>query len=137
MPLYDYLCFNAECGHRFEEVFSIHDDSSSTPCPRCASRGVSSIARKIITQFPGITHGLVREAHWNKTVGQVVHNDAEFKSKLSEASDRESERNGFAVNFQPIDHHDAKEHLGVTDEGMDSTYSAQVDAGQREVTKHL
>ncbi len=32
MPTYDYAC--RDCGHRFEEVQSIHDDSLTT-CPEC------------------------------------------------------------------------------------------------------
>lgn len=135
MPLYDYLCDS--CGNRQEEVFSIHDDSRTTPCIACASRGIAFQARKIITSFPGVTHGLVRETHYNTAVGSVVSNDAEFKSELSRWSDERSEYNGFPVNFQPIDHREAKEHLGVTDEGMDSTYDARVRSGEREVTKHL
>lgn len=135
MPTYDYLCHY--CGARFEEIFGIHEDSTHTPCNRCATRGDASLAQKIITTFPGVTHGLVRETHYNTAVGAVVRNDAEFKSKLSEWSDERSEYNGFPVSFQPIDHREAKEHLGVTDEGMESTYSKQVESGQREVTKHL
>ncbi len=55
----------------------------------------------------------------------MVTNDADFKSELSRQSDEASERNQFAVNFQPIDHRDAGEHLGVTEEGMDSTYAVR------------
>lgn len=138
MPTYDYLCDT--CGFRFEAIFSIHEDSTHTPCLRCASRSPAIpqiLARKIITHFPGVTYGMVRETHYNTAVGRVVRNDAEFKSALSEWSDERSEYNGFPVNFQPIDHRDAGEHLGVTDEGMDATYSKQVESGQREVKKHL
>lgn len=151
MPLYDYLCDT--CGHRFEEVFSIHDDSATTPCPKCnsifapypddlfshenlqltptslaaAPRGPVGIvmARKIITSFPGVTHGMVREAHYNTAVGKVIANDREFKSELSRQSDEASERNQFPVEFAAIDHREARDHLGVTDEGMDSTYAAR------------
>lgn len=135
MPIYDYLCDH--CGHRFEEVYSIYEDSTITPCTSCASRGESNFARKIITHFPGVTYGLVREAHYNTAVGGVVRSDAEFKSELSRQSDALSERNGFPVNFQPIDHREAGQHLGVTDEGLDSTYARQVQTGERETTKHL
>ena len=135
MPLYDYLCDS--CGFRSEEVFSIYDDSAHTPCSSCASRGEDILMRKVVTSFPGVTKGMVREAHYNASVGGIVHNDAEFKSELSRRSDEASERNGFPVSFQPIDHRDAGEHLGVTQEGMDATYDAQVKAGKREVIKHL
>lgn len=135
MPLYDYLCDS--CGSRFEEVFSIRSDSTTTPCTACASRGIVSLARKVITRFPGVTHGMVRETHFNTAVGGVVHSDAEFRSELSRRSDAESERNGFAVNFQAIDHRDAGEHLGVTQEGMDSTYAKEVADGKRDVVKHF
>lgn len=135
MPIYDYLC--DLCGHRFEEVFSIHEDSSITPCRSCASRGEHKPARKIITRFPGITHGMVREAHYNTSTGTVIKSDSEFKSELSRQSDAASERNGFAVSFQPIDHRESRDHLGVTDEGLDSTYARQVETGQRETVKHF
>lgn len=155
MPAYDYLC---PSGHYTEAVFSIHEDSTYTPCSSCAPRGSDipghsctldaddyceecgfqvPLARKVIRSFPGVTHGLVRETHYNTAVGRVVRNDADFKSALSEWSDERSEYNGFPVNFQPIDHRDAGEHLGVTDEGMDATYSKQVESGEREVIKHL
>lgn len=136
MPVYDYLC--ETCGNRFEEVKSIHDDGAAhTPCSLCASRGIESSARRIVTKFPGVVHGLVTNTHYNQSVGKVISNDAEFKSELSRQSDELSERNQFPVDFKPIDHREAKEHLGVTDEGMDSTYSERVRTGEREVTKHL
>lgn len=145
MPLYDYLC--DACGHRFEEVFSIHDDSARAWCPNCQSfireplpvetlpNGAMSLqltpdllaatprGRKIITQFPGVTHGMVREAHYNTTVGKVVTSDADFKNELSRMSDEVSERNQIPAKFAAIDHREAREHLGVTEEGMDSTYA--------------
>lgn len=125
MPIYDYQC--ELCGHKFERVFSIHEYSRTTLCPMPTCNHRSHI---IITQFPGVTHGMVRETHYNKTVGKVVSNDTEFKSELSRQSDVASERNQFPVSFQPIDHHESKEHLGVTDEGLDSQRRQQVDSGQ-------
>lgn len=158
MPLYDYLCDT--CGSRFESVYSIHEDSTTTPCPHCnlgsetpprvdmqnqkppprldvSLRDRVILARKIITRFPGVTHGMVTEAHFNTSVGKVIHSDTEFRSELSRQSDELSERNQFPVSFAPIDHRDAKEHLGVTDEGMESTYSERVRSGKQEVVKHL
>lgn len=147
IPTYDYLC--DLCGWRGEAVYSIHDDSSMTACPRCNPQLVNAgqstpttlaaaprepapvtiFARKITTQFPGVTHGMVKDTHYNSATGTVVRNDAEFRSELSRQSDEASERNQFAVQFQAIDHRDAGEHLGVTDEGMDSTYAKRKQAG--------
>lgn len=141
MPVYDYLC--PICNHRWEEVFSIHDDSTYALCPNwnnsihrdtlrlwlstpghlAAAPREPDYGHKIVTQFPGITHGMVKETHYNASVGKVITNDVDFKSELSRQSDEASERNQFAVNFQPIDHRDAGQELGVTEEGMDSTYA--------------
>lgn len=152
MPLYDYLC--DVCGWRGESYASIHEESSHIDCPRCnhpeereriattphtlaAPPREPVLARKIITRFPGIAHGMVREAHYNTSVGKVVSSDADFRSELSRASDAASERNGFPVQFAPIDHRESRDHLGVTDEGLESTYSEQVKQGKRDVIKHF
>lgn len=151
MPIYDYLC--DECGWRGESYASIHEDSTYIDCPKCESERLSSTpgtlaaaaaraivpvrARKIITRFPGVTHSMVREPHYNTSVGKVISSDTDFRSELSRASDAASERNGFPVQFAPIDHRESREHLGVTDEGLDSTYSEQVRQGKRDVVKHL
>lgn len=80
---------------------------------------------------------MVRDTHYNTAVGKVVSNDTDFRSELSRQSDEASERNQFAVSFQPIDHRESREHLGVTDEGLDSTYSEEVKQGKRDVVRHL
>ena len=43
MPIYEYLC---DCGEEFEDSFSIKEDSSTTPCPKCggAARKVPSLS---------------------------------------------------------------------------------------------
>jgi putative FmdB family regulatory protein len=45
MPTYEYLCYNAACGHEFEAFQSMKDDPLIN-CPQCQS---NTLKRKIGT----------------------------------------------------------------------------------------
>ena len=38
MPYYDFCC--EDCGHHFEEYFSVDSDRSNLKCPECSSEKV-------------------------------------------------------------------------------------------------
>lgn len=69
--------------------------------------------------------------HFNHSLGQYVRNDADARSKLSEASDRMSERMGFDHRYEFVDGNETKE-LGVTDEGLDATRARERAEGKTE-----
>ncbi len=57
------------------------------------------------------------QAHFNHTVGNYVTNDADFRSKLRQASDELSAKSGIEHDFQPVDGAD-RAALGVTEEAV-------------------
>lgn len=69
--------------------------------------------------------------HFNASTGTYVRNERQFRDELKKMSDEATERTGIPHNYVPVDPMD-KEALGVTDEGLDTTYDAEVRAGKRE-----
>lgn len=72
--------------------------------------------------------------HYNSAVGHEVSSERALKSELKQMGDDLSARTGIPHNFVPVDPRD-KETLGVTDEGLDSTFDADVKSGKREPAK--
>lgn len=70
--------------------------------------------------------------HYNPSVGSYVRSEQDFTDKLKAMSDEATERTGIPHNYVPVDPTDRKA-LGVTDEGLDATYDAEVRAGKRDV----
>lgn len=70
--------------------------------------------------------------HFNHSVGKYVRNNAEFRSELSRASDRASERTGIDHNYKPID---AGDRPGVTSEGLYETEKRKRDDGITQPTR--
>lgn len=127
VPLYDFFC--SECGATRRDVYqTLAETTSSITCSYCSAR-----ARKVLS-FPGIK---VFREHYNPSVGAHITSHAQFKSELSRASDAATARTGIPHNFQPIDHTEAGRVLGVSDEGVQSTYDAEVRLGKREPKRYL
>jgi hypothetical protein len=92
------------------------------PCPGTIRREYSiSVAKSWPT-----------DAFHSTTTGTVATSKRVFLDDLRRQSDAMSARLGMTVNYQPIDPREAKSELGVTDEGLDSTYDAQRKAGKSE-----
>lgn len=128
MPLYDFRC--DACGQLTLDCYqSLATTTATIACPHC-----QGLARKILS-FPGSIH--VFREHYNPTVGAHVTSHAQFRSELQRASDRATARTGTPHNFLPIDHAEAREVLGVSDVGLQSTYDAAVKQGRREPKRYL
>lgn len=72
--------------------------------------------------------------HFNTAVGHEVGSERALRNELRVLSDQASARTGIPHNFVPVDPRD-KETLGVTEEGLDSTFDAEVKSGKREPVK--
>lgn len=128
MPLYDFRC--QSCGQITADLHqSLATTSSTIPCPHC-----QGLARKILS-FPG-SISVFRE-HYNPTVGAHITSHAQFRSELDRASDRATARTGTPHSYAPISHQEAREVLGVSDVGLQSTYDAEVKQGKREPKRYV
>ena len=81
------------------------------------------------------TPKMVHESY-NHALGQVVTGRKDERDKLKELSERRSEETGIPHNYQPVDLSDTKT-LGITDEGLDTTYNARVKSGEADSPKRL
>lgn len=127
MPLFDYRCPQ---GHLTTDQFHpITESVSAIPCPQC-----TELARKVLS-FPAIRKGL--QPHFNHSVGRYVQSDADLRAAFSEKSDAMSRQTGIDHNYVPLDHQEAREVCGVTDEGLDSTRRRQVDSGETSVQNYF
>lgn len=122
MKLQDYRCKN--CDQMFVGTHVLSEDLPELICPFCGMQG--SIAKK----FSIAVHRPMAE-HYNLSTGSWESSMTSIKEKFRKASDEATERTGIPHNFQPVDLRD-KEALGVTDEGLDSTYRKRREAGQTE-----
>lgn len=118
--LYEYRC--RTCNHVYELI--THMPSILCNCGQRAKRVFSFSARMSMPD------------HYNNATGQYARNERHLKDQFKEMSDIATARNGVPHNFVPIDPHD-KETLGITDEGLDSTYDANVKSGKIEPTRKL
>lgn len=77
------------------------------------------------------------QPHFNHATNTYISSDTAFRNELRRQSDEMSERLNLPVNYQPVDMRD-KEALGVTEEGLESTYNRQVaNGGDVSWTKNL
>lgn len=118
MPLYEYRC--KECGYQRQ---SQKRDSQLGYCPDC-DRGI--LKRSWGFQMAPVVH-----QYFDHSTGQVINDRKHLLSVAKEMSDRQTERTGITHNYVPADMTD-KATLGITGEGLDSTYNAQVKSGQIE-----
>lgn len=81
--------------------------------------------------YTSVQFGRVMHEHMNVAVGKPISDMRQFKDELARSSDRESERMGFTVNYQPADLTDDKA-LKVNEDGMDATHDEKVRTGERE-----
>lgn len=119
MPVYDYVC-KGGCGSHFQWATR---EGHRTRCPACETGTV-------MRQW-GFRMAPVMHAHLNHTTGTVVSDPRQFERDLRRKSEEMSERTGIPHNYVPADRNDVKK-LGVTEEGLDSTYNRKVASGELE-----
>lgn len=83
-------------------------EQAAGPCPQCGD----SLRRDYHFNTPG-PNNFGDRAHFNWSLGQPVHNDRDFRTKLHRKSDEMAERLGIDCNYQPHEHGD---RIGVTDD---------------------
>lgn len=52
MPIYEYVCTNDTCNHKFEEMQKISDPDIDT-CPKCSKKQVKKIMSSTSFQLKG------------------------------------------------------------------------------------
>lgn len=97
-------------------------------CPNASEQGFHCQMRK---DFGSIQFSRPWPEHFNIAAGQVIRTEHQLKENFKKKSDEMSERMNFDVDYQIVDRSDTK-HLGVTEEGLDSTHDARVASGQKE-----
>lgn len=116
MPTYPYTCGE---GHQYELVTSMADDYSrgyydGKPCEDMGFGACGGILRRVYS----FAVKPAMQEHYNMAVGKPISNMRQFKTELDRKSEKDAERLGIPVNYQPVDWMD-KETLGVTDEGLE------------------
>ena len=109
MPLFDYKCPR---GHQLvEPVRADEINCTYSDCHEIARRRFSF---SIKTAVP---------AHYNHAVGAYVRNEQDVKDALKRAAEKQYDALGYSSDFTYLNPADMSEatHLGVTEEGMDST----------------
>lgn len=131
-PLYDYRCIG--CGLLAE---SHTREAQIWHCPRCSYMVESGRddgerlvpLRRTYATSPSIWR--VWHGHHNITTGQWVSDRKQIREQLHIASEEVSERMNLEHRFIEVDAND-KDHLGVTDEGLDATHDRHVELGWKE-----
>lgn len=116
MPIYEYRC--QTCG----DVQHGSKPSDSRTCLMCGGTA------KRVWGFS--TPKMVHEA-FSPATGQMLRSRAHGDRLLKEQADRQSERTNIEHRYATVDWSDTKT-LGVTDEGLGSTYDRLVAAGKVE-----
>lgn len=116
MPTYPYTC---DEGHQYELVTSMDDDYSRNYYQDrpCEDMGFGPCGGNLRRVYSFAVKPAMQE-HWNMAVGKPISNMGQMRSALAEKSEKDAERLGMPVNYQPVDWMD-KETLGVTDEGLE------------------
>jgi hypothetical protein len=73
----------------------------------------------------------VVHSYYDPGTGQMINGRKHLLTVAKDLSDRQTQRTGITHNYVPADMSDTKS-LGITGEGLDSTYDAQVKSGQIE-----
>lgn len=78
------------------------------------------------TRVYSFTTGSGMPEHFNNALGEFVSDKRQFYDGLKRQSEVASIRQGFDVDYQPIDPSDMADpsNHGVTEEGLDDTYRA-------------
>jgi hypothetical protein len=145
VPTYDYRCDT--CRAPFSD-FGTHDQSQEfvgAPCPHLmdqtdvgandsyrTSTGCKGHLRRVFSfHLTPVMH-----EHYNPSLGTTVHDMADYRRKLKQASEEaEIRTGGVKHDFQPIS--PAEIRATMTDEGLQSTHDRQVELGLREPTKKV
>lgn len=131
MPIYEFKCKNQQCGNIYQDFRPLGDTVPRGSCPDCGSR----FGRHFGLFAAGPVDTM--DAHMNATTGTVIRSRKEFRNELKRKSDEMSERTGMTHNYVEHDAREMKQDLGVTDEGLESTYREVNDSGDTRLSKHL
>lgn len=113
---YDFKCTGPDC----EYITEVTDRHGEYKCPFC-----SFPLKRVWNLFHSTP--IITEPVYNPSLGKHVSGMKDMKEKFKIASDSASERLGMSVNYQPVDL-SQKGSIGVTDEGLDSTYKREHDS---------
>lgn len=118
MAVYEWRC--PECRQAYATRRPLGDTTPPTcpPCQTPVKRRYSPFAIQIPMQ-----------EHYNHSVGAYITNERQFKDQLKIQSEAATLRTGLEHNFVPHDPRDAKDSLGVTDEGLEATYRRRRELG--------
>lgn len=119
MPIYEYRCVG--CGREWQETLTI-ERYSQIPAPDCPKCDISMSRVFSFNVKP------VMQEHMNRTTGQLVSSERQFKDQLKRQSEEATIRTGLEHNFVPVDTQD-KATLGVTDAGLRETYDRRKSLG--------
>jgi hypothetical protein len=129
-PRYDFKC--VRCGFCCE---SHTNESQIWSCPLCAANELLADGerltplRKVIKSSPSIPR--VWHGHHSDTTGQWVTDRKQQTEQLHVASEEATQRLGMEHRFIEVDMSDHK-HLGITEEGLDTTHDAHVKLGWKQ-----
>jgi hypothetical protein len=113
---YDFKCTGPDCEH----IQEVGDRHKSYKCPFC-----NFPLKRVWSLFHSTP--IITEPVFNPSLGKFVSGKADMMEKFKVASASASERLNMDVNYQPVDLAQ-KGSIGVTDEGLDSTYKQAHDS---------
>lgn len=126
MPTYEYKC--TQCGNRISYVWDIatyEEMRKRSPLCSCQIPGGHPMVRVFSFNIKP-----VMQEHLNRTTGQLVSSERQFKDQLKRQSEEATIRTGIEHNFVPVDASD-KATLGVTNAGLDATYNRRKELGMQ------
>lgn len=118
MPIYTYKC--PTCDLHGDAIRTMAEADDPQSCPQCGN-GMNRIPTRFSTSAS-------MPAHFNNTVNQHVRSASHFRDILKAQSDEQTLRTGIEHNYVQHDPREAKDALGVTDEGLEATHRARHDA---------
>jgi hypothetical protein len=101
------------------------DPEVAPHCPTCTD----IMGRRF--SFTVGTGELVKESHFNHSVGEVVSSDRELRNLMAAKSEAYTAQTGIPSRVVPIDPRESHRVAGVTAEGLESTIKRMEAAGEK------
>lgn len=116
MPTYEYICPLCRTTLSDHKSFTDYDPTYRPQCPTC-----SNFMRR---NYTPPAHRPSFQPHFNAAAGKYVNSKRELQTAFDRASEAATERSGMEHRFVMHDPRDPdmKQHLGVTEQGMDETH---------------
>lgn len=129
MPLYEYVCPSCGCISSINKTIEEYSllSNASIWCPYDNTKVVRKYSFSIQSSMP---------EHYNPSVGQHVSTKRQFKDELKRQEEDHYLTTGFEAKYSEVDMSEPSA-LGVTEEGLDSTYRQLVKEGKKEVKQYL